>query len=95
MIVTLAIVPSELDSVQNQILSGFNVPSCEVVSEQRLHLVTPHAFGPVSTPSPTKSFVLASHYDVHGGRIGGWMDIIMVFVVAIVIVMVTLELIVV
>jgi hypothetical protein len=71
MIMALAGLPPELDSVRNQILSGSTVPDYETVSEQLLRLATPHAFGPVSTPSSTDSSALASHYHGRGGRNGG------------------------
>lgn len=51
-------------------MSGSNVPNYEAVSEQRLRLATSHAFGPVSTPSPTESSALAPHYHGRGGRTG-------------------------
>ncbi|CAJ2658363.1 unnamed protein product [Trifolium pratense] len=71
MVMALAGLPSELDSVRNQILSGTNVPNYEAVSEQLLRLATPHVFGPVPTSSPTESSALASHYHGRGGRTGG------------------------
>lgn len=71
MTMALAGLPLELDYVQNQILSGSNVPNYEPVSEQMLRLATPHAFGTVSTPSPTESSAFASHYHGRDGRTGG------------------------
>jgi predicted GNAT family acetyltransferase len=71
MIMALVGLPPELDSVRNQILSGSTVPDYDSVSEQLLRLATPHAFGPASTPSPTESSALASHYRGRGGRNGG------------------------
>lgn len=71
MIVALVGLPSKLDFVWNQILSGSNVSNYEEVSEQLLRLATPHAFGLVSTSSPIESSSFASHYHDHGGRTGG------------------------
>ena len=42
--------PSELEFVRNQILSGTTVPNYDTFSEQLLRLVTPHEFGPISPP---------------------------------------------
>lgn len=60
--------PLELHSVHNHILSGSIIPNYEAASEQLLCLATPHVFGLISTPSPTKSSTLASHYYGHCGR---------------------------
>lgn len=71
MIVELVRLSLELDSVRNQILSESNVPNYDAVSEKLLRLTTPHAFGPVSTPSPTESSSLTSHNHGRGGRARG------------------------
>ncbi|CAI8592603.1 unnamed protein product [Vicia faba] len=64
MVMALKGLPSELESVRNQILSGTTIPNYDTVSEQLLRLATPHAFGPVfppsivaSTPSDTAALV--------------------------------------
>ncbi|XP_058772610.1 uncharacterized protein LOC131646641 [Vicia villosa] len=62
---TLKRLPSELESVRNQILSGTIVPSYDTVSEQLLRLATPHEFGLVSplsiaAPTPGDTAALAS-----------------------------------
>ena len=51
MVMALKGLPSELESVRNQILSGTIVPNYDTLSEELLRLTTPHAFGPVSPPS--------------------------------------------
>lgn len=62
MIMELIRLPSKIESVCNQILSGTTVPNYDTVSEQLLRLDTPHAFGLVSPPyivAPTPGVVAA------------------------------------
>jgi hypothetical protein len=62
MVMALKELPSKLESVCNQILSGTTVPNYDTVSEQLLRLATPHAFGQVTPPSiaiPTQGDIAA------------------------------------
>ncbi|CAJ2674085.1 unnamed protein product [Trifolium pratense] len=74
MVLALAGLPPELDSVRNQILSSATVPSYDTVCEQLLRLSahTPAAI-PVSTSLnvPVDSTALVSNYYQRGGRGGG------------------------
>lgn len=67
MIMALVRLPPEVNSVHNQVLAGSTVPNYEVVSEQRLRLVTSHAFIPGLTSCSTESSTVASHYHGRGG----------------------------
>ncbi|KAJ1398813.1 gag-polypeptide of LTR copia-type [Sesbania bispinosa] len=69
MVLALAGLPPEFDSVRNQILSSTVVPSYDTVSEQLLRLSVPHMFGHSPVP-PTNSSAFYSHSSYRGGRGG-------------------------
>ncbi|KAJ1384474.1 Zinc finger, CCHC-type superfamily [Sesbania bispinosa] len=69
MVLALAGLPPEFDSIRNQILSGIVVPSYDTVSEQLLRLSVPHMFGHSHVPS-TNSSAFYSHSSYRGGPSG-------------------------
>lgn len=88
MTVALSRLPSELDFVKNQILSGSNVPNFEAVIEQLLRLVTLMLLDRFLPYHPMNHMLFLPTIMVG-------VDIVMVFVVTNAIVTVTLKLIVV
>ncbi|KAJ1379240.1 hypothetical protein SESBI_47079 [Sesbania bispinosa] len=73
MVLALAGLPHDLDSVRNQILSSPTVPSYDTVCEQLLRLSVPQSFTPsasASFPVSDDSTALVSNSYHHGGRGG-------------------------
>lgn len=73
MVLALAGLTSDLDSVRNQILSSAIVPSYDMVSEQLLRLSAPSASTqvPASPNLPVDSIALVSNSNQRGGKRGG------------------------
>jgi len=69
MVLALAGLPIEFDSIRNQILSCTVVPSYDIVSEQLLRLLVPHMFGHSPVP-PTNSSAFYSQSSYRGGQSG-------------------------
>ncbi|KAJ1401798.1 hypothetical protein SESBI_28561 [Sesbania bispinosa] len=73
MVLALAGLPHDLDSVRNQILSSPTIPSYDTVSEQLLRLSVPQSFAPsasASFPVSDDSTALVSNSYHRGGRGG-------------------------